>query len=234
MWHLRGLAIFAGSAAVMGLGSFGRRSVPGAGDNLASCGILVHAAGRLRERIQAEPESLSGTRIILASFDAEEAGLRGSRAFARDNRTLLTSLPTAVLNLESLFRIEDLSALRVDLQGLVPLSHSLAKMLTEEGRAEGIEVRPMKLIFGMGATDAAEFARLGIAATTLVAVPHGSVGRIVYHTRHDLVENLEPSVIDAVVRLVLRMIDRFSREPATAFAGGTARGPRAARASAAA
>ncbi len=111
------------------------------------------------------------------------------------------------------------SALRVDLQGLVPLSRSLADMLTEEGRAEGIEVRPMKLIYGMGVTDAAEFARRGIAATTLVAVPHGCVGRIVYHTRHDLVENLEPGVIDAVVRLVLRMIDRISREPATAFVG---------------
>ena len=102
----------------------------------------------------------------------------------------------------------------------MPLSARLADLVTEEGRAEGITVRPMKMMYGLGATDAAEFARAGIAATTLLAVPHDLLGKgkVVYHTRHDVPENLEPAVIDAAVRLTLRMIDRVSREPVEALA----------------
>jgi hypothetical protein len=219
-WLVRAVALFAGSSALAGMGFFRRHSVPGAGDNLASCGIVVHAAARLRDQLEQNPEMLAGTRVIFASFDGEESGLRGSRAFVRANQALLAAAPTAVVNLESFYVLKELAALRVDLNGFVPLSARLADMAVEEGRAEGIEVGSMKMLYGLGATDAAEFARAGIAATTLLAVPHDffGKGRVVYHTRHDTAENLDPATIDAAVRLTMRMIARVCREPPDSLA----------------
>jgi Zn-dependent M28 family amino/carboxypeptidase len=189
--------------------------VPGAGDNLVSSGILVHVAGALRQRLAANADALAGTRVILVSFDAEESGLRGSRAFVRDNRELLRSLPTVNLNLESFYELKELAYLVTDLNGNVKLSRPLTEALARGLADEGLKAKPMEMIFGMGATDAAEFAKVGIPATTLLAIPANPLGggRVLYHTRDDLPENLEPAVIDAAARVVLRMVDRLATEP---------------------
>ncbi len=211
---LRGLGLFAAAPALLFMGSFSRRSVPGAGDNLVASGIALHAAQVFRERLRADPAALSGTRLLFVSFDGEEAGLRGSRAFAARNRALLQSVPTAMLNLESFYKLEDLSVLFSDLNGFCKLSPRVAGLWLEEAAAEGVKVRPQKLYYGLGATDAAELAKVGVQAATLLGVrtsPFGA-GRIVYHTRDDVPENIEPAVVDAAMRLTVRMVDRLARE----------------------
>ncbi|HEY3448931.1 MAG TPA: M28 family peptidase [Myxococcales bacterium] len=213
---LRGLAIFAFVPAVIFTTYFTRRAVPGAGDNLVSSGMAVHAAKIFRQRLQVDPEALSGTRLLLVSFDAEESGLRGSRAFVQQNLDQLSSVPTVMLNLESFYKLKDLKVLVADLNGFRKLSRRVADLWIEEGKAEGIEVKTMKLFFGLGATDAAELAKVGVEAATLLAVPSNPIGagRVLYHTREDVPENLEPEVIDAAARITLRMVDRLSKEPA--------------------
>ena len=37
-------------------------------------------------------------------------------------------------------------------------------------------------------------------------------GRVIYYTREDVPENLEPEVIEAAARLTLRMVGRLSKE----------------------
>lgn len=212
---LRGLALFTGVPALLFTASFGRRPVPGAGDNLVSSGIALHVAKVFRERLRADSEALAGTRLLLVSFDGEEAGLRGSRAFAKRNLAQLTSVPTVMLNLESFYKLKDLSVLVSDLNGFRKLSRRVAQMWVDEAKAEGLEVQPLKLSYGLGATDAAELAKIGVEASTLIGVPTSPVGHghTVYHSRDDLPRNIEPSVVDAASRLTLRMIDRLAREP---------------------
>jgi hypothetical protein len=146
------------------------RAVPGAGDNLVASAMLVSVAGLLKERLAAEPGLLDGTRVIFASFDAEESGLRGSRAFVRHNRALLTSAPASDVDLESFYHLDSLGALVTDLNGFVKLSDGLAAMLEEEAKALGVPFCRRKVFYGIGATDAAEFARAGIPATCLVGM----------------------------------------------------------------
>lgn len=212
---LRGLAVFAFVPALVFTTYFTRRAVPGAGDNLVSSGMAVHAAKVFRQRLQADPEALAGTRLMLVSFDAEESGLRGSRAFVKRNLAHLTSVPTVMLNLESFYKLKDLKVLTADLNGFRKLSRRIADLWIEEGKAEGFTVEPMKLFYGLGATDAAELAKVGIEAATLLAVPSNPIGagRVIYHTRDDVPENLEPEVIDAAARLTLRMVDRLGKDP---------------------
>jgi len=217
---LRGLALLVGVPALLYATTyFTRRSVPGAGDNLVSSGIALHVAKVFRERLEVDPEALAGARLILVSFDAEESGLRGSRAFVKRNLAQLKSLPTAMLNLESFYKLKDLCVLVSDLNGFCKLSQRLADLWIDEGKAEGLKVKTKRLSFGLGATDAAELAKVGVEAATLLGVPMSPIGagRIVYHTRDDLPENLEPEVIDAAARLTLRMVDRLSREPVPAL-----------------
>ena len=45
--------------------------------------------------------ALDGTRLLFVSFDAEESGLRGSRAWVKAHRADLQSLPTRALNIDS-------------------------------------------------------------------------------------------------------------------------------------
>lgn len=213
---LRGLALLAGVPALLSTASYTRRPVPGAGDNLVSSGIALHVARVFRERLRVDPKALAGTRLILVSFDAEEAGLRGSRAFVKRNLALLASAPTVMLNLESFYKAQDLSVLSRDLNGFRPLSERVARLWLEVAEAEGLKVRPRKLSYGLGATDAAELAKAGVEAATLLGVPTNpfGAGRIVYHTRDDSPENVEPAAVEAAARLTLRMVDRLMREPA--------------------
>jgi hypothetical protein len=210
----RAAALFTGGAAAAFLGFVGFRAVPGAGDNLVSSGALVTLAASLRARLAEDPGALHGTRVIFASFDAEESGLRGSRAFVRDNREWLTALPTVDLNLESLYRLDSLAVMVTDLNGTVRLSERLAGLFVGEAALEGLQVARMRMSYGLGATDSAEFARAGIPATTLLAVPHGAFdGKpVVYHTREDLPERIEPQVVDAALTLVERVVARLADE----------------------
>lgn len=213
---LQALGLFAGVPALVFTTSFTRRAVPGAGDNLVSTGIALHLARVFRSRLREDPEALAGTRLILVSFDAEEAGLRGSRAFAKHHLAQLQSVPTVMLNLESFYKLKDLSVLTTDLNGFRPLSPRLASLWMDEASKEGLTVRPQKLTYGLGATDAAELARVGVECTTLLGLPTSPFGQghTVYHSREDVPENIEPEVVDAVARLTLRLVERLATEPA--------------------
>lgn len=208
------LGVVGAIGGVIGLFVVSRRPVPGAGDNLVSTGMLVGAAKRLREKLAKDPEALAGTRVILASFDAEESGLRGSRAFVRDQRALLESAPAVDVNLESFFHLDSFSALTSDLNGWVKLSDRLVAMVEEEAKAEGLPFVRRGLYYGIGATDAASFARAGIPATCILGMSPSPLHPkpLPYHTRDDVPENLEPEVVAAGLTVALRMVERLSRD----------------------
>ena len=211
-----GLGLFGAIGAVVDLFLVSPRAVPGAGDDLVCVGTLVTVAGLLRERLKQEPGILEGTRVIFASLDAEESGLRGARAFVRDQRALLQSVPTWDVDLESFFHLDSFSALVSDLNGAVQLSERLVAMAEEEARALGVPFCRRRVFYGIGATDAAEFARAGIPATCLVGMSPSPLHPkpLPYHTRDDLPERLEPEVVAAGIALSLRMILRLARERA--------------------
>lgn len=204
---------FGVAGAVLDLLLVSPRAVPGAGDNLVASGILVRVAAQLKERLRAEPGLLDGTRVIFASFDAEESGLRGSRAFVRDNRALLFSAPCRDLDLESFFHLDSLGAIVSDLNGFVRLDEPLVALLEEEAGAMGVPFCRRSVFYGIGATDAAEFARAGIPAACIVGMSPSPLHPkpLPYHTRDDLPENLEPEVVEAGIELSLRMILRLAR-----------------------
>jgi aminopeptidase YwaD len=201
------------------------RGTPGAGDNLVSS-VMVARLGR---EIAARRRLLGSTRIRIVSFDAEEAGLRGAAAYFRAHADELKRLPVFHLNFDSLYRLQDLQVLTSDVNGTVPLSRPLVDRLVACAAECGVEVREFGMVFGAGATDAAESARAGIPSTTVIGIPTAVVRTgLVYHTLRDTVEHVEPAAIEACLGIALRFLETLT-PPRPTTAGASPRTSPAAR-----
>lgn len=83
----------------------------------------------------------------------------------------------------------------------MPLSRPLADRLVARAADLGIAVKPFGMVFGAGATDAAESAGAGIASTTVIGVPTPVVrAGLVRHTPRDTAERVEPAAVEARLR----------------------------------
>jgi len=186
-----------------------RRGTPGAGDNMIAS-VITARIGKAMTRLKHNGfPPLMHTRIILASFDGEEAGLRGSAAYFKEYGDRFKKIPTYHLNIESLYKLKDLHVLESDVNGAVKLSEHMAHQIIQIGKKIDIKITPFKMIFGAGATDAAESARVGITSTTIFGLPT-SIFRdgMVYHTVRDTVDKIEPETVKACVKIILTIWTR--------------------------
>ncbi len=176
-----------------------RRGSPGAGDNLIASVMVSCLAAQIAQR---RDDLLRTTRLRVISFDAEEAGLRGASAYMRSHAPELKRLPCWHLNFDSIYRVGWLQVLTSDINGRQPLSREMVDELVRCASARGIRLRRFGMLFGGGATDAAESARRGIRSTSIIALPTEIVRRdLVYHTPEDTVEHIEPAVVEACLRI---------------------------------
>lgn len=189
------------------------QSTPGPGDNLASTAaaweVLRHLA---QEKAAGRP--LQHLRVIAASWDAEEAGLRGARAWVKaaagDDRL---ALPIWNLNLECLYDTEELFLLTSDVNGTVKLSEELAGQCQRLLAGRGREVPAKPIAFLTGGTDAGELARGGAQATCLVGMPWGNNNRAsVYHTPADVLSAVSPQAVAAAMELAVDLAGELDAE----------------------
>ncbi len=206
-WALPVLAV--GIVPVVGyflLVATGRGS-PGAGDNLVASVLAVRVAREIAARKGA---LLRSTRLRVVSFDAEEAGLRGAAAWVRTHEGELRRQPCFHLNFDSIYQERHLQVLTSDINGTVPLSSSMVEGLEQCARDGGIRLGRFGLLFGAGGTDAAESARRGLAATTIIAMPTSIVrDGLVYHTPQDTVSHIEPSAVEACLKIAVSYLERL-------------------------
>lgn len=177
---------------------FGPRATPGAGDNLIASAMLVDLARALAHPQARGSSILRHTRLLFVSFDAEEAGLRGSRAWVRAHRAGLDACPTLALNIDSIYHAADLQFMVSDLNSHIQLDRALVETCQALALRSGYPAGQGVMRFGGGATDAAELAKAGVRATTMIAMPTALVrDGLVYHTMRDTVDAVEPAAVDA-------------------------------------
>jgi hypothetical protein len=180
---------------------FSGQATPGAGDNLIASAMVVELARRFAAPEEAGKSTLEHTRLVFLSFDAEESGVRGSRAWVHEHQAVLNALPTTVLNIDSIYSLRDLQFMVSDLNSHVALSQELVETCIQLAGEAGYAAAPAKMVFGGGSTDAAEFARSGVRsvrATTMIAMPTSIVREgLVYHTMQDTVDAIEPAAVEA-------------------------------------
>ena len=180
---------------------------PGAGDNLIAVAMCLKLAQRFGFAKKSGHNLLQHTRLIFASFDAEESGLRGSRAYCRKNRDALQSIPTYNFNLESIYDVNELSFLTKDINQYVRLSKTMVDECMEIAGQLGHHTDEGPITWGGGATDAAEFARIGVHATSLLGMKNRSIrDGLSYHTMQDTVDKIDPAAVRAGLEIVAGFI----------------------------
>lgn len=184
----------------------GKEGTPGAGDNLIASSMAIELGKFLREK-----KALKHTRIVLISFDSEEAGLRGSRHYFQDHKAeFQDGHPSYHVNVDSCYFLDHLSYLTSDINTMQPLSKELVNELISIAQEFGVKSRgePMKMF--MGATDAAEAAKIGIHATTILGIPMdgNTKKKVVYHTPDDTTQYIERPVINVILKMLLRFVQK--------------------------
>lgn len=180
----------------------GDESTPGAGDNMASTAVVWQLLKQYGQQ-KNEGRGLRHLRLVFASWDAEEAGLRGARAWVKQGTDGLgLDLPTWNYNLECLYDENALTLLTTDVNGSVKLSEELGRRCQQILAGAGYEAALKPLAFLTGGTDAGELARGGAEATTLIGMSWDNATRnMAYHTPQDVPEAVSMSAVAAALRL---------------------------------
>lgn len=186
---------------------YSSKGTPGAGDNLASSATALELGRYFREKKDAG-EGLKHTRLILASWDAEEAGLRGAKAYVKENLKELQTIPSYNMNIECLYDADKIFFLSSDINGFVKLSSEMAKEAVEIATKLGYKSDVKPIVFAAGGTDAAEFARAGIEATTLFGMGWTIDSKPdAYHTLKDTVDAVDPEAVRKAFDIIVNYVE---------------------------
>ena len=184
------------------------KGTPGAGDNLVSVCIADKVGKKFYEQ-KKNGNGLENTRLVITGWDGEECGLRGARAYVKKNLAEMKEIPTFNFNMDCPYLLKDLFFLTSDVNCSVRLSENMAKECKEISDKLGYPAKLKPIEFLTGGTDAGEFGRYGIEATTLVAMPWGGNERYdAYHTPKDVVSAIEPEVVEASLKIICEYISK--------------------------
>ena len=180
---------------------------PGANDNLTGTYAAVCA---LRMLDMAGVE-LENTEVVALITDGEEAGLKGTKAWAKDHKEeyVNSGIKTAVLCVDTLADEGYLNVYSKDMNSLIKNDKEFSDLVLEAGREAGNDDMKKASIF-MGASDSAAFSQAGIPATSLAAMDPAPA--YYYHNSRDNYDILNPDVIKAGFDTVISTILKFDEE----------------------
>lgn len=183
--------------------AFGR-AVPGASDNLSGALATLELARHFAQ----DGMRLAHTELVALVTGAEEAGLRGAKAFARTHAAELVGagVETLFLGLETLAEPAALAVAHRELNGLVRCDTRAVDLVCRAARDVRTTPLPRQAVY-CGATDAAALAQLGVAAVTLEGMSPGPANY--YHTRRDTVERMSPACIRDALLVASRAVQLF-------------------------
>lgn len=180
------------------------KSVPGASDNLSGCYVgmaVVKALDEAKVRFE-------NTEVVVICSGSEEAGLRGSKAYAKAHEKELKEIPTCVVALDTFRDLETMAVYHRDLSGTLQ-HHDGTKVLVHDACANcGFDVKYESIY--IGGSDAASFTQRGIPATGFAAMDPAPPRY--YHTRLDTPENLRPEAIKAGIEIMIEACCMFDQD----------------------
>ena len=179
---------------------------PGAGDNLSGVSVVA-TLGRCFRGRAVKGEGLRHTRLVLVSFDGEECGAEGSALWYRENSHILIN--PVNINLDAIYREEDLVFLVSDGNGFVQLSSRLASRCSMISSEMGYSIPTGRIGFFGGETDAASASRCGIASTTLTAAPPGVSTPA--HTEEATPDKVSPEALSRAISVTIKLIEGLDR-----------------------
>ncbi len=166
-----------------------KRVVDGAADNLSGIAIAFHLLKHFRQH------PLQNTRIRFISFGAEEKGLRGSKAYVKQNLEQLKSENSLLVNIDTIRLTHHISI--IDKETMIGVKHNqqLVAEVKQSFVRKGFPIRTNPL--PMGGTDAVPFSMHGIPAVSVIGLNTKSLDPT-YHTRLDVPDMIEEKSLENV------------------------------------
>ena len=175
-----------------------KRPVMGANDDLT--GTFISAA--VAKFLSDNDIRFENTEVVALMAAGEEAGLRGSKAYAKAHKDELknSNIQTVFVGFDTIREFDFMTIFDKDMTGVVKNDERVAKLIKDGATIAGYDNVKIDTI-ALGATDAAAMSQAGVAAASFVAMDP-SPARY-YHTRLDTEDNLDPKTIEAGVKIAL-------------------------------
>lgn len=168
-------------------------AVDGAQDNLSGIAIAFDSFKAFKDPAQKGKSVLRNTRLRFVSFGSEERGLCGSRAYAQLKKEQLKKENAYLVNIDSVRLVNEVAIVERELMNGTKHTPALVEGLKASFQKQGIPYKTAML--PIGGTDGVSFARAGLPSVTIIGISSKDYD-FTYHTRHDIVENIEPKSLD--------------------------------------
>ena len=166
-----------------------RVAVDGANDNLSANYIAMSVLREMRD----SGVRFENTEVCCLLTGAEEAGLRGAKAFARAHKAEFSdpAVETVFIAMDTMREVEELRVCGFGCTGMVVNDQAVGDLLHDAARACGIEMPDSELY--PGACDCEAFSMYGLRASGFTGVSHDA--KPYYHTRMDTPDNMDPDCL---------------------------------------
>ena len=183
-----------------------KNPVVGANDDLTGCFVSMAVIKYLFDNnIRFEHTDVE---VLLTA--GEEAGLRGSKAYAKAHKKDLDSgVEIAFVGFDTVRDFSFMNIYQGDMNGLVKTDKRVVNLIKEGAHIAGYDDVKIGSI-ELGSTDAAAMAQGGFAAANFSAMDPTPARY--YHTRLDTEENLDPKTIEAGVKIALETAFLFDEK----------------------
>lgn len=180
-----------------------RRIVDGANDNLSGCYMGIAILKYLKD----EGIELENTELGVVLTGSEEAGLRGSKAWAEKHQGEFDDVPTFIYAYDTIHDPKYLMANYRDLNGTVKADKDASDLFMEAAQELGIPCKKGWVPPLGGATDSAAFAQKGFRAAGITGLNH-KLERY-YHTRRDTYDNMNEEGLAGCFAVSVKTLEMF-------------------------
>ncbi len=177
--------------------------VPGAQDNLSGIAIAFTVVKSFADTNNKGKSTLKNTRLKFLSFGSEERGLCGSRAYVKQKKDELEREHARIINIDSVRLVREVGIVKRELMNGTVHTPELVNGLDNTFVQMNI---PHKIVqLPIGGTDAVSFARAGLPSVSIIGISASDYD-FTYHTRHDIVANIEPQALENVKNGIIDFI----------------------------
>lgn len=177
--------------------------VMGAMDNLSGIAIIQGIAVKLRKNPNLIPKH---TKIMIIGFGSEEAGIRGSKDWAKRHKEECLEKPFYFINYDTVAKPESFHVFSRELTMGVKYDPDIVEKVISVAKNIGLEIEKAMLPFG--ATDGAALVSGGIKnGTTIEALNLTNPSTLsIYHTVDDTADEVIPKALEMGRDIALEFI----------------------------
>lgn len=180
-----------------------KRVVDGANDNLSGCYMGIAILKAMKD----EGIELENTEVGVVITGAEEAGLRGAKAWTEKHKNDFNDVPTFIYSFDTIHDPKYLMVNYRDLNSSVKSDKDASDLFMEAAKELDIPCKKGFVPPLGGATDSAAFAQAGMRSTGITGLNHKL--EPYYHTRRDTYDNMNLEGLANCYAVGARVLEMF-------------------------